>query len=102
LNLTVDIIKDYIKKEYDLDFKIETYGSHRQLVYKHKKKEYEFYCNYAYQEKEDAEVWSIYDDFMDYEKWHGYGGARADNGFDTVDEIMKEWGFEKNNQLKLF
>ena len=32
MNLTVDIIKDYIKKEYDLDFKIDTYGSHRQLL----------------------------------------------------------------------
>ena len=102
MNTTVDMIKDYIKKEYGIDFKIETYGSHRQLIYKNKKKEYEFYCNYAYQVKEDAHVWSIYDDFMDYGEWHGYGGARTDKGLETIDEIMQEWGFKKNSQLSLF
>lgn len=102
MNTTVDMIKDYIKKEYGIDFKIETYGSHRQLIYKNKKKEYEFYCNYAYQVKEDAHVWSIYDDFMDYGEWHGYGGARTDKGIETIDQIMQEWGFKKNNQLSLF
>lgn len=102
MNTTVDMIKDYIKKEYGINFKIETYGSHRQLIYKNKKKEYEFYCNYAYQVKEDAHVWSIYDDFMDYGEWHGYGGARTDKGIETIDEIMQEWGFKKNNQLSLF
>lgn len=102
MNTTVDMIKNYIKKEYGIDFKIETYGSHRQLIYKNKKKEYEFYCNYAYQVKEDAHVWCIYDDFMDYNEWYGYGGARTDKGIQTIDEIMSEWGFKKNNQLTLF
>lgn len=102
MNTTVDMIKDYIKKEYGIDFKIETYGSHRQLIYKNKKKEYEFYCNYAYQVKEDTHVWSIYDDFMDYAEWHGYGSAVLDKGMETIDQIMQEWGFKKNSQLSLF
>lgn len=105
MNTTVEMIKDYIQKEYGINFKIETYGTHRNLIYKTAKKEYEFYCNYAYHPEIEQGVhyWSIYYDFMDYNKWYGYGGTYIDEGTDTIDKIMKEYGFNKQQeQLTLF
>lgn len=105
MNTNVDMIKDYIQKEYGICFKIETYGTHRNLVYEANKKKYEFYCNYAYHPEIENGVhyWSIYYDFMDYSKWYGYGGTYIDEGIQTIDKIMKDYGFSKQQeQLTLF
>jgi len=102
MNTTIDKVKEYLKQEYDLDFYYETYGTHKWLKYSKNKKEYTLHCDYAYQAKEDADVWCIYEDFMDYNKWYGNGSAVKDNGKETLDLIMKEWGFEKKQQLSLF
>ena len=105
MNTTVDMIKDYVLKEYGLNFKIEVYGTHRNLIYKKAKKEYEFYCNYAYHPEIENGVhfWSIYYDFMDYNKWYGYGGTYIDEGIETIDKIMEMYGLKKQQeQLTLF
>ena len=100
MNTTVEYIQEYLKNNYDLDFIIEKYGTQRELQYKNGKKEYSLSCGYAQSNRlvDDAEYWSIYHNFMDYKEWYGYGGAEVDNGNKTIDEIMKEWGFNKTQQ----
>ena len=107
MNSTVESIKDYISREYNIDFKLEHYRENtaeRWLKYKTGKKEYTLSCDYARQPQIDMEneYWCIYEDFMDYEKWHGNGSAVLDKGNETIDQIMQEWGFKKNSQLSLF
>lgn len=105
MNTTVEIIKDYIKKEYGISFKLEYIGTHRLLKLKKGKEEYEFMCDYAYHELDGKReyIWSIYIDYMNYKEWHGNGRAIIDNGETTIDEVMKEWGFTKQQeQLTLF
>lgn len=102
MNTTVDKIKEYLKNNYGLDFKYELYGTHRWLRLKKGKQEYTIHCDYAYHPDEELDCWSIYIDHMDYDTWYGNGRAIIDNGIETIDKIMEEWGFEKDNQLSLF
>ncbi len=104
MNTTVEDIKEYVLKEYGIDFKLNYIGTHRYLEYVDKKKKYELSCDYARQpeiDDSDAEYWSIYFDYMDRSKWHGYGAAYLDEGMKTVDKIMHEWGFKKEKQLTI-
>ena len=105
MNTTVEVIKEYIKKQYDIDFKLNYIGTHRYLIYKYKEEEYNIMCDYAFHdiEGERQQVWSIYIDYMNYKEWCGNGRAIIDNGISTIDLIMKEWGFKKRQeQLQLF
>lgn len=105
MNTTVEMIKDYIQKEYGINFKLGYLGTHRYLQYKNKKEEYEFMCDYAWHEKNGIRehVWSIYADYMNYKEWYGFGGAYEDEGEKTIDMIMKDWGITKQQeQLTLF
>ena len=105
MNTTVEYIQKYVKDNYNLDFKLEYIGTHRFIKYIKNKKEYEFSCDYARQPEIDDstnEYWSIYTDFMDYKEWYGYGGAYLDEGSKTIDKIMEEWGFKKEQQLTIF
>lgn len=100
-------IKDYCLREYNIDFKLVTeeptnYEKYERLLYKKGKKEYSLEVGYAYQAEVDRQAWSIYTDFMDYEKWYGSGGAYLDEGNKTLDIIMQEWGFKKESQMSLF
>ena len=102
MNTTVDYIKKYILNNYNINFEEYMLGTHRHLKYKNGKKEYDLFCDYAYQPQieQGVEYWSIYNDFMDYKEWHGYGGAELDEGDKTIDKIMQDWGFKK--QLTIF
>ena len=105
MNTTVKMIKEYIKKQYDIDFKLNYIGTHRYLIYKNKKEEYTIMCDYAFHdvEGERQQVWSIYIDYMNYKEWYGNSRAIIDNGNKTIDEVMQEWGFTKQqDQLTLF
>ena len=105
MNTTIDFIKKYISKEYGIDFKIITYGTHQILEYKKNKLEYNLSCDYAKRPEieQGVEFWSIYYDFMDRGNWHCYGGTYVDNAEKTIDEIMSMWGFIKNkNQTTIF
>lgn len=48
MNTTVEFIKEYIKKHYDLDFKFDYIRTHKYLIYKNKKEEYNIMCDYAF------------------------------------------------------
>lgn len=104
MNTTVETIQEYIKKTYNLDFRLQYLGTHREIVYKNGKKEYSFICGYAQSNPDDpyVEYWSIFEEFFDKNKWYGSGSARIDKGIITVDNIMKEWGFKKQNQTNIF
>ena len=105
MNTTVEYIQKYIKNNYELDFKLEYLGTTRQIVYQKDKKEYSFLCDYAQSNRNDPynEYWSIYEELNDRKNWYGSGSARLDNGNETIDEIMKEWGFiKKENQTTIF
>ena len=105
MNTTVELIKDYCQKKYGINFELYYIGTHRFLRYTNKKEEYEFHCDYAYHEIDNKrqQVWSIYIDYMNYKKWYGNGRAIIDNGTKTIDEVMQEWGFTKQQeQLTLF
>ena len=97
-------LKRYLKDQYDLDFQLDTLGTHKYLILNQNKKEYNLSFGYAQQPKiGEGEYWSLYHDFMDKKEWHGYGGAEVFEGANTVDEIMQEWGFTKQQeQLTLF
>lgn len=107
MRLQLNDIQQYIKDNYNLDFEITfdaptEYEKYQDLVYKVGKKTYMLSVGYAQSNRpvDDAEYWSIYHDFMDYKKLHGYGGAEIDEGFKTIDKIMQEWGFKK--QMNIF
>ena len=107
MNSTVERIRDYILSEYGIEFKLVHYPGNRAerwLEYKKDKKEYTLSCGYAQSNREDPynEYWSIFEDYMDYEKWHGSGSAIVDEGIKTVDKIMNDWGFKKDMQMRLF
>lgn len=105
MNTTVELIKDYIKKQYGLDFKLNYIGTHRYITYENKKEEYDIMCGYAFHEVEGErqQIWSIYINYMNYKEWYGNGRAIIDNGISTIDSVMAEWGFKKKQeQLKLF
>lgn len=105
MNTTVETMQEYILNEYGIEFKLVHYfqnSAERWLIYKKNKKEYELHCDYANHPVDECYCWSIYHNYMDYEKWYGYGGAEIDRGVETIDKIMKDWGFSKNNQLCLF
>ena len=107
MNTTVETMQKYINDVYGIEFKLEHYKdnlSERWLKYKKGKKEYTLSCDYANHPEmnaEETEYWSIYIDFMDYEKWWGYGYAVIDLGTPTIDSIMYKWGFEKTTQYQL-
>lgn len=104
MNTTVEYIQKYVKDNYNLDFKLEMIGTHRFIKYVNGKKEYTFNCDYAQSNPDDpyTEYWSIYDDYMNYKNWYGFGSARVDNGIETIDEIMADWGFKKEKQMSIF
>lgn len=105
MNTTVEFIKEYIKKQYDLDFKLDYIRTHKYLIYKNKKEEYNIMCDYAFHDVggKRQQVWSIYIDYMNYKEWYGNGRAIIDNGISTIDSIMQEWGFKRQQeQLNLF
>ena len=104
MNTTVETIQKYIKENYNLDFKLYYIGTHREIKYIKNKVEYNFMCDYAQSNPDDpyTEYWSIYDDYMDYKNWYGFGSARVDKGIETIDEIMADWGFKKEKQMSIF
>lgn len=97
MKTTVETMQKYIKDAYGIDFQLDD----SWLKYKKGKKEYTLTCDYANHPKEEINCWSIYIDFMDYEKWWGYGYSVIDLGTPTIDSIMYQWGFEKTTQYQL-
>lgn len=102
-------IKNYISREYGIEFKLEmieptNYEKYEELIYRAGKKEYRLSVDWAYQGRERKYCWSIYADYMNYKEWHGYGGAYLDEGNKTIDDILiNQWGFKKNSkQMSLF
>ena len=110
MNTTIDYLKDYIKENYGLEFKkiFDTpteYEKYESLTYQDGKKVYELSVGWAQSNRtvDNAEHWSIYHNFMDCKEWHGFGGAEMDNGKETIDKIMQDWGFKKQQeQLNIF
>ena len=106
MKTTIEELQEYIMNNYNLKFEYDGYGKNKYLKYKDKKKEYLLSCGYARQPKIDdstKEYWSIFHDFMDYTEWYGYGSAELDNGNETIDIIMEQWGFiKKEKQLTIF
>lgn len=101
-------IKNYIEEEYGITFKLQyiepnNYEKYEELIYKKGKKEYRLQVSWSYQGEDRQYCWSIYSDFMDYKEWYGYGGAYLDEGEQTIDKIMNNWGFiKKEKQISLF
>lgn len=104
MNTTVEYIQKYLKEKYNIDFQIEYMGTQREIKYTKNKIEYRLSCGYAQSNRNDpyTEYWSIYEDMMDKNNWHGSGSAREDKGNETIDEIMQEWGFRKEAQTNIF
>ena len=104
MNTTVEDIQKHIKNTYKLNFSLNYIGTQRELEYQKNKIKYRLSCGYAQSNINDpyTEYWSIYEEMMDKNNWHGSGSARVDEGFKTVDEIMQEWGFKKEGQTSIF
>ena len=105
MNTTVWNMQKYINQEYGIDFKLTTYpNGNGELEYKNNKTTYNLHCDYAFHPEIElgVEYWSIYYDYMNYNKWHGDGGTYIDEGIKTIDKIMQEWGFKKKNQTTIF
>ena len=94
---------DYLFKEYGLEFEFVYYGAVKCLQYQKGKQEYSLHYDYALQPKIDNKKhWSLFTSYMNRKKWYGNGGAYIDEGTKTIDKVMNEWGFKKQNQTTIF
>lgn len=105
MNTTIDFLYNYLYQVYGLDFDLIDYGTFKCLKFQKGEKEYLLHYDYARQPQIDSsakEYWSLFTSYMNHREWYGNGGAYIDEGTVTIDKVMNEWGFQKQNQTTIF